>query len=95
MPKKKPSYITCPHCGATIKSTAKACPHCGSDEQTGWSESTYLDGIDLPGEVDYDDLAQREFGTAPSRQSWWRSWKVLLAAALAALFIYGYLRVFL
>ena len=27
---------------------AKACPHCGADERTGWSEETYLDGVDLP-----------------------------------------------
>jgi hypothetical protein len=45
-----------------MKRGAAACPHCGSDERTGWSADTYLDGIDLPDDVDYDDMVQKEFG---------------------------------
>jgi uncharacterized membrane protein YvbJ len=51
----------CPNCGGHIKKNAMACPHCGSDEQTGWSENTYLDSIDLGDEVDYEDLVNKEF----------------------------------
>ena len=40
----------CPHCGEPVPAKALACPHCGSDEQTGWSDDTYLDGVDLPDE---------------------------------------------
>ena len=41
----------------------KACPECGSDEQTGWSEESASEGLDLPEEkFDYDDFVQREFG---------------------------------
>lgn len=36
----------CPHCGEPLISNAKFCPNCGSDENTGWSEDTYLDGAD-------------------------------------------------
>ncbi len=95
MPKKKPTLVACPHCGETIKSNAKACPHCGSDELTGWSESTYLDGIDLADDVDYGDMVEREFGTARPAKAWWRSWQALVAAAIAALFVLGYLRAIL
>lgn len=44
--------FVCPHCGADLPERAKFCPECGSDENTGWSEDTYLDGVSLPGEVD-------------------------------------------
>ncbi|NLW30169.1 MAG: zinc ribbon domain-containing protein [Fibrobacter sp.] len=54
----------CTYCGEEISGNAKACPHCGSDEQTGWSDKTYLDGIDIP-EIDdetYKDILHSEFG---------------------------------
>src|SRR5689334_11882013 len=56
----KTEWVACPHCGGEIRSDAKACRHCGSDEETGWSEATYLDGIDLPEEDDYGDALERE-----------------------------------
>jgi hypothetical protein len=80
--------VVCPHCGASIRATAAACPECGSDEQTGWSDNTYLDGISLPADDDdYDDIYEREFGeaTAKGRARSFLSWKTLTAlAALAA-----------
>ena len=64
-------YVRCTHCGEEIKRSAKACPHCGSDERTGWSESTYLDGINLPDDEGYEELREREFGkSAPGRLPW-------------------------
>jgi len=44
--------FVCPHCGAELPAKAKFCPECGSDDTTGWSEDTYLDGVSLPGEED-------------------------------------------
>jgi len=41
---------------------AKACPHCGSDENTGWSENTYLDGIGMYDEEDYRETLRKELG---------------------------------
>ncbi len=50
---------------------SKACPHCGSDENTGWSEDRYLDGIDLPEEDDsYQQMREREFGGKKVSLSW-------------------------
>jgi hypothetical protein len=53
-------WVACPHCGERIKRNAKACRHCGSDDSTGWSEATYLDGLDLPEAEDYDEGLERE-----------------------------------
>ena len=55
-------YKVCPHCGEEIPLKAKACPHCGADEQTGWSENTYLDGLGLPGDEEYGEIYEKEFG---------------------------------
>ncbi len=41
-------YFVCPNCGAKVSPKAKACPECGSDENTGWSEDTMYDALDLP-----------------------------------------------
>ena len=77
----------CPHCGEMIASTARACPHCGSDERTGWSQQTYLDGIDLPDDSEYDEMVANEFGTGQdgARAVWWKSWRAAVAAALLLL----------
>ena len=53
-------WVACPHCGERIARKARSCRHCGSDDRTGWSEATYLDGIDLPDEEDYADSLERE-----------------------------------
>ena len=54
--------FVCPCCGGQISKYAHFCKHCGSDEQTGWSSDTYLDGLDLPNSHDYDEIRNREFG---------------------------------
>ncbi len=41
-------YFVCPICGTDLPLKARACPECGSDENTGWSEDTMYDGLDLP-----------------------------------------------
>ena len=41
-------YFVCPICGTDVSIKATACPECGSDEETGWSENTMYDGIDIP-----------------------------------------------
>ena len=41
-------WFACPVCGEEVRSDALACPHCGSDDETGWSEETEYDGVELP-----------------------------------------------
>jgi hypothetical protein len=60
-PMKAPG--TCPNCGADVPPNARACPECGSDENTGWSERTESEALDLPDEeFNYDEFVRREFG---------------------------------
>jgi len=84
---RKDDYVVCPFCGECIPSTVKACPACGSDEKTGWSEDTYLDGVDLPVDDDYKDLVLKEFGgETVSHGSWQkRTWITVAAIGLLAL----------
>ncbi len=49
----------CPHCGASVKATAKACPSCGSDAKTGWSDGAEFADLELP---DYDEILENESG---------------------------------
>jgi hypothetical protein len=77
----------CRFCGETIKQSAKACPHCGSDEQTGWSEGTYLDGIDIGDEIDYEEAVRNEFSLRSAPRGWWRSWRTVTAGILLILFL--------
>ncbi|HEX3020116.1 MAG TPA: hypothetical protein VHP36_07425, partial [Chitinispirillaceae bacterium] len=54
-------YEVCSYCGGQMDIKAKACPHCGSDENTGWSDKTYLDGIDFLDEDQYEEIRKQEF----------------------------------
>jgi hypothetical protein len=40
--------FSCPNCGAEVRRGARSCPECGADDETGWSEDTMYDGLDLP-----------------------------------------------
>jgi len=46
--KKVTATFVCPNCGEDVRVGALACPECGSDAETGWSDETLYDGIDLP-----------------------------------------------
>ncbi|MCL2183509.1 MAG: hypothetical protein FWB85_08580 [Chitinispirillia bacterium] len=60
---KNNSSFVCPVCGALLPANAKVCRDCGSDDTTGWSENTYMDGIDLPyGNDEYEEVKAKEFG---------------------------------
>ena len=81
--------FVCPNCGGDVPTKAKACPHCGSDENTGWSEDTYLDGIGLYDDSDYEAFIHREFGR-PARPMNWK--QVLIIGAAVGLVIVFLLR---
>lgn len=79
---KEPDFV-CPHCGADVPGGSKSCPECGSDERTGWSEDTYLDGVSLP-EEDEDDpteVDKKPGGILDSGKIVW----IIVAIALIAL----------
>ena len=75
----------CSYCYKEMPKWSTACPHCGSDLETGWSENTYMDGVDTVGgsgymdDEDYDDYVRRDFGQDESSgPRWW-----IVVAALA------------
>jgi uncharacterized membrane protein YvbJ len=86
--------FTCPVCGADVDKGASACRQCGSDERTGWNDRTYLDGIDLGDDVDYDELREQEFGAAgPVKKK--ITWVAVVAAILLALALAGFIKMLL
>jgi len=78
---------TCPHCGSEIKISAKSCPNCGSDENTGWSDNTYLDGIDLGDGFDYEEITSQEF-TNKKKISWTFVVAIVLLMVIAFIWIF-------
>jgi hypothetical protein len=96
MPRKKPTQRsapeTCPVCGEDVPRNALACPECGADHNSGWSDETVYDGLDLPGEsFDYDQFVRQEFGDSrrPSINPVWWITGVLLILALLILYFYS------
>jgi hypothetical protein len=87
--------FVCPVCGGTVHLGAHACPHCGADERTGWSDRTYLDGIDLGDDVDYDELVENEFPAKHPRHGKTVPWTVIVAAILLLLSLAGLLKILL
>lgn len=49
--------FTCPNCGTEVPDSAACCPEFGSDDETGWSQDTMYDDLDLP----QDDEQEEEF----------------------------------
>jgi hypothetical protein len=79
----------CPYCGATVAYNATACPTCGSDERTGWSDKTYLDGIDVGDDIDYEEITRKEFSPNVHKP---RLLHVIVVSTLLILFIVMLLR---
>lgn len=83
----------CPNCGQAVPPGAAACPLCGSDSETGWSDNTYLDGIDMPDDFDYGAAAEKEFGRSEKPRGMFRgTWQAAVGAVVLALFVLGMLR---
>ena len=80
----------CPNCGGEVKIKAKVCPHCGSDENTGWSENTYLDGIDLYDDEDYQYTIEREFPQLQRKKSRKSLWIGIVAFVVILVFVLYY-----
>ena len=77
----------CPNCGADVPQGAKACPECGACDETGWSDRTRYDGLDLPDDAfDYNEFSRRECGQAkrPTSRQWLPTVAILVILALLA-----------
>lgn len=77
--------FVCPVCGVELKSGAAACYNCGSDDKTGWSEDTYLDGCDIPCDDDeYEELRKKEFNQPRKKPI---SWVAITGFVLIVIFV--------
>ena len=82
----------CPVCGEDVPRNALACPECCADRNSGWREDAEpYDGIDLPGEFDYEEFTRREFGGSPKPAGiptiWWLTAILVLGLTLLYLFL--------
>ncbi len=87
---KRTAPALCPVCGEDVPPRALACPDCGADHNSGWREDAdSYDGIDLPGEFDYNEFVREEFGRSRNpagiRRLWWISAIVLVVLTLVYL----------
>lgn len=87
--------FVCPNCGGEVRKGSAACPHCGSDHRTGWSDRTYLDGIDVDDDVDYDELVEQEFPSSSRKKKAKLSWIAVVAAILLLLAAIGFIKILL
>jgi hypothetical protein len=74
----------CPNCGADVPEDAPACPECGADDETGWSDDTAYDDLDLPG---LDDQPVEPPG--PLRAGLWLGLALAMACLIAVLAVLG------
>ena len=80
-------HFICPNCGENVKVKAKCCPHCGSDENTGWSEKTYLDGIDLPEEENFLETLRSDYGLDLEKGKKKKLTSIIITVSVIILFI--------
>ena len=76
-------WFTCPVCGEVVQANALACPHCGADDETGWSEETAYDGMELP----VDDEWPVHEGAAKRRKTFSAGLAILMIALMLILLL--------
>lgn len=69
-------------CGEAVLGNAASCKSCGSCPDSGWSEDTAYDGLDLPDEVFGDEA---RITMKKSEKPLWK--RLIMAAALLAIAI--------
>lgn len=72
----------CPVCGEAVPAGAASCRSCGSCPDSGWSDETVYDGLDLPDEAFEDESITT---MKKSEKPLWK--RLTMAAALLAVAI--------
>jgi hypothetical protein len=86
---ERKNNFLCPNCGGYVPGGALACPDCGSDEETGWSEDTMYDDLDLPTAAHLQNLdAERDHRSA-RKQLFWSIVTVVLIGTLMWMILRG------
>ena len=92
MAERRKAPEICPVCGEDVPRGALACPECGADHNSGWREDAErYDGIDLPGEFDYEEFTRKEFGSSVKPPGisavWWVTAIVVIVLTLLYCFV--------
>jgi hypothetical protein len=68
-----------------VPAGALACPECGADDQTGWSEDTAYDDLDLPARAGEEPprLSSR-------KQRFWRGVAIVVIMVILVLVLLGW-----
>jgi hypothetical protein len=83
-------WFVCPNCGEVLVGDPTRCSRCGSDEETGWSEETLYDGVELDGDFDYDAFVREELEPhrgARDRSAWVVVVVLVMIGALVAMLV--------
>ena len=81
-----PDFYICPGCGDEVKVGSPGCPRCDNLDPWEIEENQIQDGLDLPGDddFDYEEFVEKEFGdNIPGkgiRLFWWITAVILLIA---------------
>ena len=75
--------FACPNCGTEVKVGTPACPNCGSDDDTGWSDGTLYDGLDLPESME-------EYTRFKKKKNRSRVFTTIIALVLLILFVFSF-----
>lgn len=81
--RRRPAF-SCPNCAADVPEGAAACPECGADDQTGWSEDTMYDDLDLPDTGWGPEQEPATVGQFP-----WKAVALIVAAVIVLLILLG------
>ena len=87
MAKLSRDSFSCPVCGEDVPGGAKSCPECGACERSGWSADADYDGLDLPGDDDFDyvKVVGAEFGVGTKKTGPKKLWLVATVLVLLGL----------
>lgn len=98
----KADYFICPECGAEVRVGSRGCSRCASDRATKawddrkpWEQDEAYDGVDLPGddEFDYQAFLDEEFGGGRKKSKrewlWWGTALVLLIALVVGWVVFA------
>jgi hypothetical protein len=88
MPRTRDTF-PCPNCDGDVPRGALACPHCGADDETGWSEDTIYDDLDVPTGYAREVEPGEDHRRAGTKDAFWKIVAVIVLAMIIAMILWG------